>query len=73
MSHRPNLVRGLLIGATAGIAATLVMDQFQKFADAGQKAVEKQKKLAEGESEWAIAHEHRWRNCLRHTSLPGCG
>jgi ABC-type siderophore export system fused ATPase/permease subunit len=46
-----------LIGATAGIAATLVMDQFQKFAEAGQKAIEKQKKLAEGESEWAIAHE----------------
>ena len=57
MSNRPNLGRGLLIGATAGIAATLVMDQFQKFATAGQRAIEKQKKLAEGESKWAIAHE----------------
>ena len=59
MSNRPNLGRGLLIGAAAGIAATLVMDQFQKFAQAGQKAIEKQKKLAEGESAWAIAHERR--------------
>src|SRR5689334_6359290 len=57
MSNRPNLGRGLVIGATAGIAATLVMDQFQRFATGGKRAIERQKKLAEGESKWAIAHE----------------
>lgn len=33
------------------------MDQFQKLSTAGQKALEKQKKLAEHESPWQIAHE----------------
>jgi uncharacterized membrane protein YagU involved in acid resistance len=33
------------------------MDQFQKLSSAGQKAAEKQIKLAHGESEWEIAHE----------------
>ncbi len=56
-SKKPSLFRGLVIGATAGIAATLVMDQFQKLTAASQKAVEKQKKLADGESPWQIAHE----------------
>ncbi len=56
-SKQPSLLRGLVIGATAGIAATLVMDQFQKLTAASQKAVEKQKKLADGESPWQIAHE----------------
>jgi uncharacterized membrane protein YagU involved in acid resistance len=50
-------VRGLLTGAVAGIAATLIMDQFLKLTSAGQKAFEKQLKLADGESEWQIAHE----------------
>ena len=56
-SKKPSIIRGLLVGATAGIAATLVMDQFQKLSTAGQKQIEKQKKLADGESEWLIAHE----------------
>jgi uncharacterized membrane protein YagU involved in acid resistance len=33
------------------------MDQFLKLTSAGQKAVEKQMKLAHGESPWEIAHE----------------
>jgi hypothetical protein len=33
------------------------MDQFQRLAMAGQKTVEKRKKLAEHESCWQIAHE----------------
>jgi uncharacterized membrane protein YagU involved in acid resistance len=33
------------------------MDQFLKLTSAGQKAVEKQIKLADGESEWQVAHE----------------
>ena len=44
-------------GLAAGIVATLVMDQFLKLATSSQKAIEKQIKLAEGESEWAVAHE----------------
>lgn len=56
-SHKPSLLRGILTGAAAGIAATLIMDQFQKLAATGQQAVEKQQKLAQGESEWQIAHE----------------
>ncbi len=57
-SRKPSIVRGLLAGAVAGVAATLLMDQFQKISSAGQKAVEKHRKLAEGESPWAVAHEH---------------
>ena len=56
-SRKPSLLRGLLVGAAAGITATLVMDQFQKITASSQKALEKQKKLAEGESPWSIAHE----------------
>jgi hypothetical protein len=41
----------------AGLAATLVMDQFLNLLAAAEKAVEKQKKLAEGESPWLIANE----------------
>lgn len=52
-----SLLRGLAIGATAGIAATLVMDQFQKLSMAGQKAMQKHQKLSSGESPWQIAHE----------------
>ncbi len=33
------------------------MGQFQKLSSLGQKAVEKQHKLADGESPWQIAHE----------------
>jgi hypothetical protein len=56
-AKRPSPIRGILTGAAAGLAATLVMDQFLKLTSAGQKAVEKQIKLAEGESEWQVAHE----------------
>ena len=56
-AKRPSLLRGIITGATAGIAATLIMDQFLKLTSAGQKAVEKQMKLAQGESTWEIAHE----------------
>lgn len=55
--RNPSLLRALIVGATAGIAATLIMDQFQKLSATGQKAVEKQRKLADGESPWLIAHE----------------
>lgn len=44
-------------GLAAGAIATYAMDQFLKLASSGQKAIEKQQKLAEGESEWAVAHE----------------
>ena len=56
-ANRPSIARGLVTGAVAGIAATLIMDQFLKLTTAGGKAVEKQIKLADGESEWQIAHE----------------
>jgi Protein of unknown function (DUF1440) len=55
--NRPSIFRGVVTGIAAGIAATLVMDQFQKLSTAGQRALEKQKKLAEHESPWEIAHE----------------
>ena len=55
--HRPSVLRGIVTGVAAGITATLIMDQFQKLSSAGQKAAEKQIKLAHGESEWEIAHE----------------
>jgi hypothetical protein len=56
-AKQPSVLRGIIAGATAGIAATLIMDQFLKLTSAGQKAVEKQMKLAQGESPWEIAHE----------------
>jgi len=55
--NRPSIFRGVVTGIAAGIAATLVMDQFQKLSTAGQRALEKQRKLAEHESPWEIAHE----------------
>lgn len=54
---RPSVVRGVVTGIAAGVAATLVMDQFLKLSTAGQRAIEKQKKLADNESPWQIAHE----------------
>lgn len=57
MSKHSSVIRGIISGAAAGIAATLIMDQFLKLTSAGQKAVEKQMKLFDGESEWEIAHE----------------
>jgi hypothetical protein len=56
-AKRPSLLRGIITGATAGIAATLIMDQFFKLTSASQKAIEKQMKLVQGESPWQIAHE----------------
>src|ERR1700751_1331158 len=53
----PSVIRGVVTGAIAGIAATLIMDQFLKLTSAGQKAVQKQMKRAAGESDWKIAHE----------------
>lgn len=55
--HKPSIFRGIVTGIAAGIAATIVMDQFQKLSTAGQRAVERQKKLANHESPWQIAHE----------------
>ena len=52
--RRPNVLRGLATGITAGIAATLIMDQFQKISTTGQKAAEKQLRLANHESAEAI-------------------
>jgi hypothetical protein len=54
---RPSIFRGVVTGIAAGIAATLVMDQFQKLSTAGQKALERQRKLTDHESPWLIAHE----------------
>jgi hypothetical protein len=56
-ASEPSVLRGVVTGAAAGIAATLIMDQFLKLTSAGQKAVEKKVKLAQGESPWQIAHE----------------
>jgi uncharacterized membrane protein YagU involved in acid resistance len=55
--NRPSVFRGIVTGVTAGITATLIMDQFLKLSAAGQKAAEKQIKLSQGESPWQIAHE----------------
>jgi putative membrane protein len=55
--NQPSVIRGIVTGVTAGIAATLIMDQFLKLTSATQKAIEKQAKLAQGESTWEIAHE----------------
>lgn len=58
MSNRhPSPLPAVATGLFAGIAATLVMDQFLKLATSGQKMVSMQKKLAEGESLWTAAHE----------------
>lgn len=54
---KPSLAKGLAAGLIAGVAATLAMDQFQKLLSVSQEALEKQKKLAQGESQWEIAHE----------------
>ena len=57
MFRRPSLAKGLIAGVAAGIAATLVMDQFQSLLSVGKKQYEKHQKLAAGESPWQIAHE----------------
>jgi hypothetical protein len=68
MRRRPSLAKGLLTGVAAGLAATLVMDQFQKLLTASQKAAEKQKKLADGESPWLIANEQAQQEMKEHES-----
>jgi uncharacterized membrane protein YagU involved in acid resistance len=55
--NHPSVLRGIITGITAGIVATLVMDQFQKLSSAGQKAAEEQIRLAHGESPEQITHE----------------
>ena len=56
-NRNPSVLRGLLVGAVAGITATIIMGQFQALVAEGEKALEKQKKLAQGESPWLVAHE----------------
>jgi hypothetical protein len=55
--NKPSIFRGVVTGIAAGIAATLVMDQFQKLSTASQRALERQRKLADHTSPWLIAHE----------------
>jgi uncharacterized membrane protein YagU involved in acid resistance len=55
--NKPSVRRGIVTGIAAGIVATLIMDQFQKLSSAAGKALEKQKKLADGESPSQIARE----------------
>jgi len=57
--HHPNVFRGVVTGITAGIAATLIMDQFQKLTSAGQKAAEKQIRLSHHESAEAIERDQQ--------------
>lgn len=57
--HRPNVIRGVVTGVTAGIAATLIMDQFQKLSSAGKKVAEKQVRLALDEPEESIDLDQR--------------
>jgi uncharacterized membrane protein (UPF0136 family) len=57
--RKPNVVRGVVTGIAAGLAATLIMDQFQKLTAVGQKAAEKQIRLAHHESEEAIERDQR--------------
>ncbi|WP_213806956.1 DUF1440 domain-containing protein [Granulicella sp. dw_53] len=56
-THKPSVLRGIATGVVAGVAATIMMDQFLKLSSLSQKALEKRHKLAEGESPWEIAHE----------------
>ena len=56
-TNQPSILRGVVTGVAAGITATLIMDQFQKLTTADQKAVEKQTRLAQGESPWRITLE----------------
>jgi len=57
--HRPNVFRGVVTGITAGLAAILIMDQFQKLSSASKKAAEKQLRLAHYESEEAIERDQQ--------------
>ena len=57
--HKPNVVRGVVTGIAAGFAATLIMDQFQRLTSVGQKAAEKQIRIAHHESVEAIERDQR--------------
>ena len=57
--HRPNVFRGVVTGVAAGIAATLIMDQFQKLSSAGINAADKQLRLALDEPEEIIDRDHQ--------------
>jgi uncharacterized membrane protein YagU involved in acid resistance len=57
--YRPNVFRGVATGLAAGIAATLIMDQFQKLSSAGQKAAEKQLRLARHDAPETIARDQQ--------------
>lgn len=54
---KPSILRGIATGVVAGMAATLIMDQFQKLLAANEKTVEKLEKTAQGETPWQIAQE----------------
>jgi uncharacterized membrane protein YagU involved in acid resistance len=56
-TNPPSVLRGIVTGAAAGIAATLIMDQFLKLTSQGRQALEKQVKLAQGEPPSEIAHQ----------------
>jgi Protein of unknown function (DUF1440) len=56
-AKRPSVLRGIITGAAAGIAATLIMDQFLNLTMATHKDTEKKMRLAQGESPLKIAHE----------------
>jgi hypothetical protein len=57
-ANRPSIAKGIVTGMAAGIAASLIMDQFLKLTTASHKATERQIKLAQGQSPSQIAHEH---------------
>ena len=56
MSKR-SVAKGFVAGISAGIVATLVMDQFQKALAHGKRTAEKREKLAQGEARWTVANE----------------
>jgi putative membrane protein len=51
--------RGVVTGVAAGLAATILMDQFLKLSSAGQKVAEKQLRLAQHEPEEAIERDQQ--------------
>lgn len=56
-NRKTSIPRGILSGLVAGTVATIAMDQFMKLFGAGQRAVERVQKMAEGKSSWEIANE----------------
>ena len=68
MWRSPSLAKGILTGIAAGVAATLVMDQFLNLTSAARKAAEKRRKIAEGESPWLVANEQAQQEMKQHES-----